>query len=454
MMRPAARCQRRRYTLPAMAIADRYELPITTASPVAAARFQDGMDAVLAYGVGAEESFAAALRADDALAVAHAGLALVAVVQGDAAAARAAVGRAREAVAGATRRERQHVEALSTLIAGDTARGLALVDEHVAEFPRDALLVNQASSAIGFAGAPDREVRRMAFLERLGPAYGDDWWFQSALAFTYHEVDRFEESRRLSEHSLRQYPGNANASHNLAHISFETLDTDGGAEFLTQWLATYDRRASFHCHLAWHLAMFELHRGRYARALEIFERDILAGVNPRLGMIDGAALLWRFRLDGQSHEPGAWRSLADLADRVARPGFVFGEIHAALAYASCGDGAALAKLTDGLRGLDKTGHPIAGTVALPLVQGIAAFVAGDHAAALRQLEPVTAEIHRVGGSHAQWELFEETMLECYLALERYDETRRLVRRRLQRRASPRDLRWLDRATVRTSTAQP
>ena len=68
----------------------------------------------------------------------------------------------------------------------------------------------------------------------------------------------------------------------------------------------YDRRASFHCHLAWHLAMFELHRGRYARALEIFERDILRGVNPRSAMTDGTALLWRVRLDGG--EPGRrWR---------------------------------------------------------------------------------------------------------------------------------------------------
>jgi tetratricopeptide (TPR) repeat protein len=428
-----------------MAIADRYGLPITTASPVAAASFQDGMDALLSYGPGAEESFTAALRADDRLAVAHAGVALVAVVQGDAPAARAAAARARETVAGATRRERQHVEALSALVAGDTARGLALVDEHVAEFPRDALLVNQASSAIGFAGARDREARRMAFLERLAPAYGDDWWFQSALAFTYHEVDRFEESRRLSERSLRQYPGNANASHNLAHVSFETLDTDGGAAFLEQWLATYDRRASFHCHLAWHLAMFELHRGRYARALDIFERDILGAVNPRLAMIDGAALLWRFRLDDYPHAPGHWRSLADLAVRVSRPSFIFGEIHAALVYAACGDETALTTLMEGLGRLDAAGHPIAGPVALPLVQGIAAFVAGDHAAALRHLEPVTADIHRVGGSHAQWELFEETMVACYLALERYDDAARLVRRRLQRRASPRDRRWLDRA---------
>jgi len=436
-------------------IADRYGLPLTTSSPRAAERFQEGMDQLLAYGPGAEESFAAAVEHDPHLAVAHVGSALLAVVRGDAADARAAADRARASVTGATRREQQHVVAVSTMIAGDTTRGLALVDEHVAEFPRDALLVNQASSAIGFAGASDREARRMAFLERLAPAYGDDWWFQSALAFTYHEVDRFEESRRLSERSLQQYPGNANASHNLAHISFETLDTDAGAEFLDAWLQTYDRRSSFHCHLAWHQAMFELHRGGYARALEVFERDIVGAVNPRLAMIDGSALLWRLRLDGQ---PGAsaeaWRSLADLAARVSRPGFVFGEIHAALAYASCGDTAALGRLQDGLRELDKKGHPIAGAVALPLVQGIAAFVAGDHAEALRHLEPVAADAHRVGGSHAQWELFEETMVASYLALERYDAALELLGRRLKRRASPRDLRWQETAAAGVAAQRP
>lgn len=428
-----------------MAITDRYGLPITTTAATAAERFQHGMDMLLSYGPGAAEAFADALQADERLAVAHAGLAMVAVAQGEAAAARAAVDRARDVVGGATRRERQHVEALATLLAGDTARGLALVDEHVADFPRDALLVNQASSAIGFAGARDREHRRVAFLERLAPAYGDDWWFESAVAFTYHEVDRFEESRRLSERSLAQYPGNANASHNLAHIHFELLDNDGGAAFLDEWLATYDRRAPFHCHLAWHLAMFELHRGRYAHAREILERDVLDAVNPRLAMIDGSALLWRFRLDGQPEPALAWRSLADLAARVSRPGFVFGEIHAALAYAACGDDAAFARLVDGLRALDAKGHPIAGTVALPMVQGIAAFAAGDHAGALAHLEPVQAEFHRVGGSHAQWELFEETMIVCYLRLERYDDAARLIRPRLARRASPRDWQWLARA---------
>ena len=266
-------------------------------------------------------------------------------------------------------------------------------------------------------------------------------------------MDRFEESRRLSELSLQQYPRNANAAHNLAHISFETLDTEAGAAFLADWLAGYDRRASFHCHLAWHLAMFELHRGRYARALEIFERDILGGVNPRSAMTDGTALLWRVRLDGGHVRSPAWRSLADLAERVSRPGFLFGEVHAALAYASCGDEAALARLIDGLRALDANGHPIAGSVALPLVQGTAAFAAGDHAGALESFEPVESEMHRIGGSHAQWEIFEETMVACYLALERYDDASRLVRRRLQRRASPRDLGWLDQASAGLAAKQ-
>jgi tetratricopeptide (TPR) repeat protein len=436
-----------------MALTDRYGLAISTSSAAAAERFQDGMDRLLSYGPGAEESFAAALEADDGLAMAHSGVALLAVGRGDAATARTAVVRARDTVAGASRRERQHVEALGALIGGETERGLALVDEHLAEFPRDALLVNQAGSAIGFAGGGDREERRAAFLERLAPAYGDDWWFQSALAFTYHEVDRFEESRRLSERSLQQYPGNANASHNIAHICFETVDTDGGAAFLEEWLAGYDARASFHCHLAWHQAMFELQRGRHTRALEVFHRDIVGAVNPRLAMIDGSALLWRFRLAGQPAEPEAWRRLADLAGRVSRPGFVFGEVHAALAYAACGDHAALAKLCDGLRALGEKGHPIAGSVALPVAQGIAAVAAGDHATALAHLEPVEAEFHRIGGSHAQWEIFEETMVACYFALERYDDALRLVRRRLERRASPPDRHWLDRASAGLNAKQ-
>jgi tetratricopeptide (TPR) repeat protein len=428
-----------------MTIADRYDLPLSTASPRAAARYQDGMDRVLAFGVGAADCFREALSVDEGLGLAHAGAALVAFFLGDGAGARADIGRAVPLVARATRRERQHVEALAAIIAGDTSRGLALVDEHVAEFPRDALLVNQASSSIGFSGRADREAYRMAFVERLAPAYGEDWWFQSALAFTYHEMGRFDESRRLSERSLNQFPANANASHNLAHVCFETADADGGVAFLDPWLAGYDRRAPYHCHLSWHLALFELHRGHYRRALDIYHRDILGSANPRATVMDGSALLWRYQLYGCAEGPLAWRPLAEVAATVSRPGFVFGDVHAALAYAASGDTAALDRLVDSLRALAARGHRVAGTVGVPLVHAAAAFAAGDHEGCLRHLQPIEGDIHCMGGSHAQWEVFEETMVVCYLKLGRYAEAERLLRRRLDRRTSPRDLLWLGRA---------
>ena len=425
-----------------MAFNDRYGLPVSTSSAKAFDHYQDGMDRLLSYRVGAAESFAAAIEADDGLALAHAGAALYAYFLGDPSAS-ASIGKARDRVAGTSRREQQHVDALSTLMSGNGTRGLAMIEEHVREFPRDALLVNQASSTIGFGGRADREEYRLAFVERLAPSYGDDWWYQSALSFAYHEVGRFEESRKLSEASLAQYPANANAIHNLAHVWFETLDVDAGAARVAQWLAGCERRSPYYCHLAWHLAMFELHRGRPERALEIHERDIANASNPRMTLMDGAAILWRLMLDG--HAPLPWRPLTDVARRVARPGFVFGEIHAALAYAAAGDEAALSALIDGLRALDAKGHPIAGPVALPLVRGIAAYTAGDYATALDYFEPIDADIHRMGGSHAQWEIFEETMVVCQLELGRYDDAMRLLRRRLARRPSPRDAALLDRA---------
>jgi tetratricopeptide (TPR) repeat protein len=435
-----------------MTIADRYGLPVSTSSAVAAQRYQEGMDRQLSYGPGAEEGFAAAIADDEDFAMPHAGAALMALFRGDGAAARSAIGRARDLAAGATRRERQHVEALATLVAGETARGLDLVNEHVAEFPRDALLVNQASSTIGFAGRPDREEFRMAFLERLAPAYGQDWWFQSALAFTYHEVGRYAESRRLSERSLAQYPGNAHASHNIAHVCFETLDNDGGVAFLGDWLGGYDRRAPFHCHLAWHLALFELHRGNDRRAREICERDVLASPNGRLALIDGSALLWRLALYDCADGALPWRPMAELAARGTRPGFIFGDIHAALAYAASGDQAALSALIDGLRALAAKGHRTA-SVAVPLVQAAAAFGAGDLAGTLSHLEPIEDQIHRMGGSHAQWELFEETMVVCYLRLGRHAQAARLLRRRLAHRQSKRDLVWLRSAEARSEADQ-
>jgi pentatricopeptide repeat protein len=212
-------------------------------------------------------------------------------------------------------------------------------------------------------------------------------------------------------------------------------------------MADYDPQASQYCHFAWHQALFALADGQYTRVHELYERDIRPALGQtRTSMYDAASLLWRVSLYGSTTEPLPWSDVCSLAGTLsARPGMAFNDANAALALAGGGDAAALGRLIDGLRALEAAGHPTAGTVVLPLVQGVAAFAQGDYAETIRQVEPVLGQVVRIGGSNAQREVFEDTLLEAYLRAGRYDEAETLLRKRLGRRASARDFFWLGRA---------
>ena len=55
------------------------------------------------------------------------------------------------------------------------------------------------------------------------------------------------------------------------------------------------------------------------------------------------------------------------------------------------------------------------------------------------------QLCRVGGSHAQREVFEDTLMEAYLRAGQFDKAEGLLNNRLKRRESPRDAFWLARA---------
>ena len=48
------------------------------------------------------------------------------------------------------------------------------------------------------------------------------------------------------------------------------------------------------------------------------------------------------------------------------------------------------------------------------MEGIGALARGDYAEAARLMKPVQPQLSRIGGSHAQREVFEDTILEAYL----------------------------------------
>ena len=298
--------------------ADRYELPLTTESHAAADHYVEGIDRFLAQIYGPELAFGQAIEADDALAIAHAADALLTMYRNDMPGAKQKIARAKTLAVNATRRERQHIDAIDLMIEGENRKALRLLREHLDEFPRDMLMVRLANRLLilgcSGAGIPNFPDELLAMLKTLKSDYGDDWAFLGQYAFAHHETGYFDDSLKYAQRSLDIRPDNANASHSVAHVFFETGDPDGGSDFLADWLDDYDRRGPFNVHLSWHQALFQLATGRPENAVTLYEDHIRPTViKKNVGSLaDSASLMWRMKIYGDG-QAGPWDEVREIA---------------------------------------------------------------------------------------------------------------------------------------------
>ncbi|MDQ6604736.1 MAG: hypothetical protein M3Z19_18605 [Chloroflexota bacterium] len=431
---------------------DRSRSPLSTQSAAAAEAYREGIARWRAYDLGAMDCINRAIAHDEGFALAYVVRAFLNHAQGAMDAAKADTAYAQMLAASATRAERGAIACIATIIAGENDRALAMLRAQLTEFPQDDLSV---WVWYGFAGVrgwrEDRYAFTYALLATLPPYYEEEWWFLGALSYLFHEMDRFAESRRFAERALARYPRDAGASHSLSHVFYETSDHRSGITFLNEWMPGYALKAPLFGHLAWHLALFELAAGHYTRALDVYDQYIAPSVmHSRTALADAASLLWRVQIYGGADRALPWQSVREIADRVAAlPGFAFADVHAAMAYGAVGDDAAMDRMIDGLSALDAQGHPIAGKVTLPIVRGLRAFSHGAYDETVRQLAPIMSEVVRIGGSHAQREVIEDTLLQAYLRTERFDAAEALLRTRLGRRETARDYYWIGRAQAAT-----
>jgi hypothetical protein len=73
---------------------------------------------------------------------------------------------------------------------------------------------------------------------------------------------------------------------------------------------------------------------------------------------------------------------------------------------------------------------------------MSAFAGADYQGCIRHLEPVLDDVVRIGGSHAQRQIIEDTFIVALMRGGELARARTLLDSRLHRRPSPRDARWL------------
>jgi tetratricopeptide (TPR) repeat protein len=414
-------------------LTDRYGLGLSTASPAARDAYVEGCDLALTFYPGAGLAYDRAIAADPGFALAYAGQAQMLLREGNAAAARAALASAEAATAGLSEREASHIRFFGLVLAGRIDAAIDAMHAHLAAWPRDALVVSSATNPNGLIGGSGRigQKRRIAVLmDSLAPHYGEDFWFLSYHAMALSEDGRLAAARATIERSLAANPNNAHGAHGFAHICYESGEPEAARGFLSSWLASYPRDGFFCGHLNWHHSLVEIQAGNWPAALHLY-RDAIAldrhSGGPQQKMSDGAAFLWRSELAGHPRDGAAWRGLYEYANSaLPRPGNGLADLHVLLVQAVMRDDAALDARAGQIEALARDGRYPSGSYLPALARGFRAFERRDFAGAIEALAPLAGQNERIGGSRAQHDLIEFTLLKAYLDAGRREEARRLL----------------------------
>jgi hypothetical protein len=428
---------------------DRYGLPLTTDSSVAAEAYRDGIDLMLSAWPGAVDAFARAIAADPDFALARIALARIHTFHQQGEAARQQAATARELAARhATQRERSHVETLALAVEGQLPAALAAALRHLEAWPRDAVVMSVLLGAFGlfaFSGMADHDQARQDLCERYAGHYGDDWWFLANHGWSLTENGEVAKGRAMTERGFEMRRDNAYAAHALLHAMFEDGSVADADALVTQWIGGYDRSGILHGHIYWHQALGALEQGDAARALAIYADVLQPSVTaapPLNAMSDCASLLWRLATYGHNAPEALWDDAAAYASqKFPKSSLPFVDVHMALLAAATRNGAALEERLAVIERRLADGKLAAGPVVPSIFRAMNAFAAQDYAACVRHLEPVLDEVVRIGGSHAQREIVEDTFIVALIRSGELPRARAMLDRRLHRRPSPRDARW-------------
>ena len=109
----------------------------------------------------------------------------------------------------------------------------------------------------------------------------------------------------------------------------------------------------------------------------------------------------------------------------------FSDMHIALALVVAGNDAALEARARAVDDLAREGRYPSGRVVPAVSRAFNAFERRDFSAAIDALEPIIGELERIGGSRAQLDLVEFTLLSAYVSAGRLEDALQVLDTRYQ-----------------------
>jgi tetratricopeptide (TPR) repeat protein len=342
---------------------------------------------------------------------------------------------------GATPRERRHAEALRLWTQRDLRGACAILTAILADEPRDLLALKLVQYLLLYAG--DWRAMRAAIETALAawdesmPGYG---YVLGCHAFSLEECGDYAAAERAGRRAVELCPDDIWAGHAVAHVCEMQDRIDDGLHWLDQASSGWKDANNFAFHVAWHRCLFLLDLGRNDEVVALYDREVRReSTDDMLDISNAVALLWRLKQLGVDvgrrwEELAAWS-----AKRCDDHMQIFGDAHYAIALVAAGDEdfARWRRSSEAYGTKDETESTVMRDVGLTLGDAALAHRHGDYARAIDLLRPLREGFHRIGGSHAQRDLFTKLLIDSAVRAGRSELARDLLRERLAARPNNR-----------------
>jgi hypothetical protein len=434
-----------------------------TGSAEAVAAYDRAIDHLVRFQSEVVDVAADAFAADPGCVMARvlgAYLALMSTEEGAVAGAQKALGPPGSDAAPLLPRERAHLAAARRWVTGDMTGAGALLGEISVQYPRDLLALAVGHQVDFFTG--DAVNLRDRIGRALGAWHDDDLqlgFLQGMYAFGLEECNLYGLSADVGSGAVERNRDDVWGIHAVVHTHEMQGQVPEGIRFLREREPDWQTGNFLNVHNSWHYALYLLQGNDVPGALGVYDRFLhhAGSEDVALELLDATALLWRLQLEG-TPVAGRWPPLAEAWARLLTPGYYpFNDMHAIMAFVGAGD---LARAEEVVTALERvvaegdratTGWQMTSAVGLPVCRSLLHFGRGRFQQVLDELLPIRTRVHEFGGSHAQRDAVERTLLEAAIRAQRTDLALALVSERLAVRDCN-TYAWSKRAKLLAATA--
>jgi tetratricopeptide (TPR) repeat protein len=334
-----------------------------------------------------------------------------------------------------TARETAYVDALGDWLEGRPSRASGRLQAVLDDQPTDALAMKLVHSIEFVMGRP---AAMRASVEDLLDAWVDhpaQGYILGCHAFALEETGDFAGAERAGRAAVALAPDDAWGLHAVAHVFDMTGRACDGLEWLSGREASWAHCSNFRFHVWWHRALMHVDLARFDAALEDYDKLVRAEeTDDYRDLANAASLLTRLELEGVP-VGRRWDELADIAERRTSDAcLAFADLHYMLALSGAERGAAasrlMARMSAPIAGDCEASKVIAHTGAR-IAAGVLSFASGDHHMAAMTLRDACADLQRIGGSHAQRDVFVRLAIEAAFRAGRLDAAEGLLRERIR-----------------------